>query len=69
MSSMYPDEASDLLKDVLDLSRKELFAHPVQESVLTSAIDYITLGWTRMLQAVLDLTPANRIDELMPRYG
>jgi len=67
ISAVSPDEASDLLRDVANLSQQELFAHTVQETVLTTAIDHITLGWTRMLQAVLDLNPSDEFDEFIPK--
>jgi hypothetical protein len=64
-----PDEASDLVTEILNLSQRELFAHQVQESVLTSSVDYITLGWTRMLQAVIDMLPPEDVDIVLPKYG
>lgn len=68
LSAINADEANDLLRGVLEISRKELFDHTVQESVLdNTAIDYYTLGWTRVLQAVLDLLSTEKIDALMPR--
>lgn len=67
VSAVSPDEASDLLRDISNLSQQELFDHTVQETVLTTAIDYITLGWTRMLQAVLDSNPSDEFDELVPK--
>jgi len=60
------EEAKTLLKSVSTLAAKELFDHPVEENVLTTQIDYITLGWTRMLQAVLDLAPEELFDGLLP---
>jgi hypothetical protein len=68
MSAGHTEEARDLLKDISRLAQKELFDHPVQESVLTSDIDYITLGWTRLLQAVIDLAPQDELDGLIPMY-
>ena len=65
---MSPDEAYDLLKEISTLSQLELFDHTVQETVLTTAIDNITLGWTRMLQAVVDLNPTDDFAELIPKY-
>ena len=67
MSAVSPDEAGDLLRDISKLSQEELFKHRVQETVLTTAVDYITLGWTRMLQAVLELNPSDEFDELIPK--
>jgi hypothetical protein len=68
MSAVSPDDAFDLLKEISMLSQEELWQHPVQESVLTSGVDYITLGWTRMLQAVLDLNSTDEPDKLFPKY-
>jgi hypothetical protein len=62
-----PEEASDLVTDVLTLSQRELFGHQVQESVRTNSVDYITLGWTRMLQAVVDMLPQDDIDIVLPK--
>jgi len=67
LSAVSPDEARDLLRRISKLSQEELFNHPVQESVLTTAVDYITLGWTRMLQAVLELNPSDDFDGLIPK--
>jgi hypothetical protein len=68
MSMSFPKDANDLLKDISALAQRELFHHTVQESVLNSAVDYITLGWTRMLQAVFDLMRPEEIEGLVPRY-
>jgi hypothetical protein len=56
-----------LLKAVSELARRELFDHSVVESVLFSVVDYVTLGWTRMLQAVLDLSPPDEVATFVPR--
>lgn len=63
-----PEEASELVTKILNLSQRELFAHKVRESVLTSSLDYITLGWTRMLQAVIDVLPLEGVDIVLPKY-
>jgi hypothetical protein len=68
IAALYPDDASELLRAVAKLAQRELFNHRVQETVLNSAVDYITLGWTRMLQAVLDLMPEDESKALMPTY-
>lgn len=68
MAALYPEKANDLLKGILALSQKELFDHVVQESVLTSAVDYLTLGWTRMLQAVFDLMSPVDLEAIVSRY-
>ena len=68
LSSSYPEDAKELLRDISSLARSELFDHTVQESVLNSAVDYITLGWTRMLQVCFDLMSPNEIDAIVPRY-
>lgn len=68
MSTLYPEDANNLLKEISILARKELFDHAVQESVLTSAVDYITLGWTRILQAVFDLMSPDELEAIVPRY-
>ena len=54
------EEATGLLTRVARLAQAELFNHPTKETVLTSAVDYVTLGWTRMLQAALDSMPDER---------
>lgn len=68
LSNVSPEEASDLVNEVLTLSQKELFGHQVQESVRTNSVDYVTLGWTRMLQAVVDMLPQEDIDAVLPKY-
>jgi hypothetical protein len=64
-----PDDASELLNNVGDIAREQLLAHEVEENVLSPDVDNVTLGWTRMLQAVLDLVTSDDIDALIPRYG
>jgi hypothetical protein len=68
MAALYPEEANDLLEEILTLAQKELFDHIVQESVLTTAVDYITFGWTRMLQAVFDLMSPDDLEAIVSRY-
>jgi hypothetical protein len=68
LSNVSPEEASDLVTEVLTLSQRELFGHQVQESVRTNSVDYVTLGWTRMLQAVVDMLPQEDIDAILPKY-
>ena len=68
LSTAYPKDAKALLRDILSLARSELFDHTVKESVLNSAVDYITLGWTRILQVCFDLMSPNEIDAIVPRY-
>lgn len=68
LSSSYPKDAKELLRDMSFLARSELFDHTVQESVLDNAVDHITLGWTRILQACLELMSPNEIDAIIPRY-
>ena len=65
---MSPEEASDLVTEVLTLSQRELFGHPVQESVRDDSVDYITLGWTRMLQAVVNMLSQEDIEAVLPKY-
>jgi hypothetical protein len=62
-----PEEATELLTAVSDLAREQLFDHTVTEDIIDGTVDYITLGWTRMLQAVLDLSPPEELDTLVPR--
>jgi hypothetical protein len=57
-----------LLSQTSKIARSELFAHTVQENILTHDVDYFTLGWTRLLHVALDLIPSEQIDELVPRY-
>lgn len=64
---MQPEEALELLTAVSDLAREQLFDHTVTEDILLGTVDYFTLGWTRMLQAVLDLSPPGELDTLVPR--
>ena len=61
------DQESELLKAIAALGANNLFGHSVQETVVDSAVDYFTLGWTRMLQAVLDLAPARDLDKLLSK--
>jgi len=68
LSASQPDEASKLLRTVASLSAKSLFMHPVQETVLNNAVDYVTLGWTRILQGVLDLAPEHECDKLLSKW-
>ena len=68
LSTSCPEDANELLKEILNLAQTELFAHVVQESVLNSAVDYITLGWTRMLQAAFDLMSQDELETTVPRY-
>jgi hypothetical protein len=68
LSNVSPEEASDLVTEVLTLSQRELYGHQVQESVRTNSVDYVTLGWTRMLQAVVDMLPQEDIDVVLPKY-
>lgn len=67
LSSASLEKGVSLLSQTSKLARSELFEHPVQENVLTSDVDYITLGWTRILQAVLDLIPSEKMDDMLPR--
>jgi len=62
-----PKDASELVTEIMNLSQRELFRHPVQESVLTGSVDYITLGWTRMLQAVVDILLPEDVDIVLPK--
>jgi len=62
-----PEDGSELVTEILNLSQRELFGHQVQESVLTSSVDYITLGWTRMLQAVVDILLPEDVDLVLPK--
>jgi hypothetical protein len=66
LSSASPEKGVSLLLQTSKLARFELFEHPVQENVLTSDVDYITLGWTRILQAALDLIPSEKMDDMLP---
>lgn len=68
MLTSHPQAANKLLKEISILAQTELFNHTVQESVLTHAVDYITLGWTKILQVVFDLLSNEEIDALVPRY-
>jgi hypothetical protein len=68
VASSQPEEASNILKATATLSASSLFSHPVQETVLDGTVDHITLGWTRMLQAVLDLAPPEDSDKLLSKY-
>jgi hypothetical protein len=68
MLASHPQAANDLLKEISSLAQTQLFGHTVQESVLTNDIDYITLGWTKILQVVFDLLPDEEFDALVPRY-
>lgn len=56
------------MREISSRARSELFDHVVQESVLNNAVDYITLGWTRILQVCFDLMSPNDIDAIIPRY-
>lgn len=67
MAAVQPEEAMELLTAVSDLAREQLFDHTVTEDILLGTVDYFTLGWTRMLQAVLDLSPPEELDTLVPR--
>lgn len=67
LSSASAEDGVALLLQTSKLARFELFGHPVQESILTSDVDYITLGWTRILQAALSLIPSEEMDDLLPR--
>lgn len=64
---MQPEEAIELLGAVSDLAQDQLSAHTVTEDILVGTVDYITLGWTRILQAVLDLSPPEELSTLVPR--
>lgn len=67
LSSASAEKGVSLLSQTSKLARFELFEHPVQERILTSDVDYVTLGWTRILQATLDLIPPEKMDDLLPR--
>ena len=69
LASSQPEEAMHLLQAVSELARRELFEHSVMENVLVSSVDYVTLGWTRMLQAVLDLSPPEEMPTFVPLYS
>jgi hypothetical protein len=66
--SVAPNSASSWLKEVGATARMELFRHRVQENVLDQDVDNITLGWTRMLQAVVDLLSVEEVDSVIPLY-
>ena len=67
--TVQPDEASELLQATAKTASTNLFGHTVQETVLNNAVDYFTLGWTRMLQSVLDLAPPQVFEKLLPKYS
>jgi hypothetical protein len=68
LEAVAPSSASSWLKEVGATARMELFRHRVQENVLDQDVDNITLGWTRMLQAVVDLLSLEEVDSVIPLY-
>ena len=68
MSPAAREKGFALLLGTSKLARFELFAHTVQENILTHEVDYVTLGWTRLLHVALDLVPSEQMDELLPRF-
>lgn len=67
LSKINPEQAEILLRNTSKTAQYELLNHTVEESVLTDAIDYFTLGWTRLLHEILDLASPEQRDVLIPR--